>query len=284
MAFATDWYVPKQYTAAGGNPAVVTQVGSGGANGYYKGVADSPFIAGYNSGDVHITDPTLPIPAMQPYLIVRTYESTNRLNDTPGLKVTATSPTVGGDVAAPVNINTGITTTPSNNIDSVDNSATQPPYAGSIGSAGSTTGTKVIMSFSTTGANPVWMLPTQVGIVATDGPTTARDQKLRITAYGPDGTTLIGTTGWYTYQLPLGKQYHQGYPLNDGFFGVVDAGGIGKVVLETGASSAGIEWDHIQYGSGAVTPEPVSMALLGTGIAVFTGYRRRRRKKAGQEA
>lgn len=72
-----------------------------------------------------------------------------------------------------------------------------------------------------------------------------------------------------------------GQTAEDRFFGVVDAGGISRIVIEM-ANSTDWEIDHLQYGAASSpkpVPEPTTLGLLSTGLAGL-GWVRKRGQKA----
>lgn len=83
-------------------------------------------------------------------------------------------------------------------------------------------------------------LPNYVGIVWTDG-----GGQITILAFGPGGTPLGSATG-----VAHADGSVSGTTVDDRFYGVVDAGGISRIVLSAGAAQ---EADHLQYGFAAVS-------------------------------
>jgi len=108
-------------------------------------------------------------------------------------------------------------------------------------------------------------LPTHVGIVWTDG-----QDPVVFQAFDGIGNPLGAVGPAY-----IADGSYFGGTAEDHFFGISDAGGIGKITITSG-QSAGIEVDHLQYGGPNPIPAPGAMLLgsLGTALA---GYLRRRR-------
>jgi len=91
-------------------------------------------------------------------------------------------------------------------------------------------------------AGVLGQLPTHAGIVWTDGGTPAA-----IEAFGPDGASLGRATG-----IAHSDGSVSGTTAEDRFYGVVNAGGISRIVLDSGGYQ---EADHLQYGF-TLTPGP----------------------------
>jgi hypothetical protein len=121
-------------------------------------------------------------------------------------------------------------------------------------------------------------LPTQVGIVWTDGAGTTLFE-----AFGPGGVSL-GVIG----PVAIADGSFTGGTAEDRFFGVTNAAGVSSIrILNT---SGGIEVDHLQFGIAAAPPPPpapvaaeipvlgpfglLAMALLLGGAAVVRLRRR----------
>lgn len=92
-------------------------------------------------------------------------------------------------------------------------------------------------------------LPTQVGIVWTDGAGTTTFE-----AFGPGGASL-GTIGPVT----IADGSISGTTAEDSFFGVINGAGISAIRISN--TSGGIEVDHLQYGIFGATPAPVAVAV-----------------------
>ena len=74
----------------------------------------------------------------------------------------------------------------------------------------------------------------------------------------------------------VGDSSNNGETAEDTFFGIEDAGGIGRIFIRSVAISGGIEVDHLQYGGGvSAIPLPPAVWLFGTAIAGLIGFRRR---------
>ena len=93
-------------------------------------------------------------------------------------------------------------------------------------------------------ANVLGHLPTQVGIVWTDGSGTTTFE-----AFGPGGVSL-GQIG----PVAIADGSISGTTAEDRFFGVINAGGISAIHISN--TSGGIEVDHLQYGVFGAAPPP----------------------------
>lgn len=120
-------------------------------------------------------------------------------------------------------------------------------------------------------------LPTQVGIVWTDGAGTTLFE-----AFGPGGVPL-GSIG----PVAIADGSISGETAEDRFFGVIDAGGISSIRISN--TAGGIEVDHLQYGVfGQAPPPPVTftqpvpgptgatLLLLVLAIGIAAAWYRRR--------
>jgi hypothetical protein len=111
-------------------------------------------------------------------------------------------------------------------------------------------------------------LPTHVGIVWTDGPTTSN---VSLEAFDALGASLGTQT-----ELNLGDGNFRSGTAEDRFFGVIDMRGISAIRIRSpgapGASGTGIEVDHLQYGMQTI-PEPTSAALLVCAAALRGAWR-----------
>lgn len=106
-------------------------------------------------------------------------------------------------------------------------------------------------------------LPTHAGLVWTDGNATGT---IRFEAFDGAGVSLGVITGNHATSGVNGQTDE------DRFYGWVNSGGIGSVLISQ-SGSGGIEVDHIQYGA---VPEPATMTLLGLGAAAVAARRRRK--------
>ena len=114
-------------------------------------------------------------------------------------------------------------------------------------------------------ATQLGQLPTHVGIVWTDGPTTSN---VTFEAFGATGASLGTRT-----ELNLGDGNFRSGTAEDRFFGVIDLAGISAIRIRSpgalGASGTGVEVDHLQYGRQTI-PEPNAFMLVALGLAVLT--------------
>ncbi len=106
-------------------------------------------------------------------------------------------------------------------------------------------------------------LPRQVGLVWTDGNTSAITY---FEAFDNNGQSLG------ILELVLGDDKHQGGTAEDRFIGAVFEGGISAIEIR--ATLGRIELDHVQYGD--IVPAPGVLALLG--LSGLIGRRSRRRR------
>ena len=108
-------------------------------------------------------------------------------------------------------------------------------------------------------------LPTQVGIVWTDGldPVTVK--------FYDGSNILMGSAS----ASGLADGNFGGGTAEDRFFGLDYSGGIGSIFISSGAG-AGIEVDHLQYGGGRLAiPSPGALLLASIGAGVIGWLRRR---------
>lgn len=170
---------------------------------------DSPFITSINAGGTYL----------------ETFESGALA--TPGVSASA------GGVIGP----SGITDSVDADDGAIDGSGTAGhSFFSGNGAAG------ITFTFD---ATALGHLPTQVGIVWTDGAGTTLFE-----AFGPGGVPL-GQIG----PVAIADGTFSGTTAEDRFFGVTSPGGISAIRISN--TSGGIEVDHLQYGVfGAVTPPP----------------------------
>lgn len=119
-------------------------------------------------------------------------------------------------------------------------------------------------------------LPTVAGIVWTDvGQTLSGPFGVGAVTFEAFDAALnsLGGTGPFT----LGDGLFAGETAEDRFFGVTYAGGIRRIVIST-TNSVDWEADHLQYGrvAATATPEPLTLALVATGLGLVGAARRRR--------
>jgi len=164
-----------------------------------------------------------------------------------------------------VTASTGSPIGPGGNIDSVDGDDGVIDGSGTGGhsffSGDGPTG--ITFNFTSVGGK----FPTAVGIVWTDG-TPGCDVILQ--AFGPGNVSLGSITG-----AALGDNSNGGTTAEDRFFGVVDAGTITAIKINT-TGGGGIEVDHLQYGQASV-PEPTAATALLVGPLLLLRRRSRRR-------
>jgi hypothetical protein len=112
-------------------------------------------------------------------------------------------------------------------------------------------------------------LPTHVGIVWTDGL-----NPVQLEAFDATNASL-GIFGPFNV---AGPAFADQDVTEDTFLGVVNAGGISRIRITSGAGG-GIEVDHLQYGADAVSrvPEPAPLALLALALISMLGIQRRGR-------
>jgi hypothetical protein len=149
-----------------------------------------------------------------------------------------------GALATPgVTASTGVVVAPSGITDSVDADDGTIDGSGTGGhsffSGDGATGITFTFDATTLGH-----LPTQVGIVWTDGAGTTTFE-----AFGPGGASL-GTIG----PVAIADGSISGTTAEDRFFGVTNPAGISAIKISN--TSGGIEVDHLQYGVFGAAPPP----------------------------
>jgi hypothetical protein len=111
-------------------------------------------------------------------------------------------------------------------------------------------------------------LPTAAALVWTDGAS-----GMTFDVFGPGNVLLVS----FTPLVNFANASWNGETAEDRFFGVTDPGGI-LAIRMTGPAQivAGLEVDHVQYGS--MVPEPATFALFSAfaGFGLFARWRRRR--------
>lgn len=116
--------------------------------------------------------------------------------------------------------------------------------------------------------NTLGALPTHAGIVWTD--LHPGYGNVTFTAFGADGSNLGSISAF------LGDGTTLGGTSEDRFFGVVDMGGVSRIMVST---TPGMTWevDHLQYGS--QVPIPETFLLFGSGIIGLLGIKKKRKDK-----
>ncbi len=183
----------------------------------YLGKNDSPFVASIDAGTTFL----------------ETFEGGALA--TPGVSASAGSVIGPGGLTDSVDADDG----------TIDGSGTN---GHSFFSGGGSTGITFTFDAGVLGA-----LPTQVGIVWTDG-----DGTTLFEAFGPSGFPL-GQIGPVAIAIPP----NSGETAEDRFFGVTNPAGISAIRISN--SSGGIEVDHLQYGIfGATPPPPIAVIPVPT--------------------
>ena len=178
----------------------------------YLSSNDSPFAASITSGNTYL----------------ETFES--GALTTPGVTIS------GGSVIAP----SGITDSVDADDGTIDGSGTGGHTLFGSGPVG------ITFTFD---AVALGHLPTQVGIVWTDGAGTTLFE-----AFGPGGVPL-GSIG----PSAIADGSISGTTAEDRFFGVTSAGGIESIRISN--TSGGIEVDHLQYGVYGLAPPPATTVI-----------------------
>jgi hypothetical protein len=162
-----------------------------------------------------------------------------------------------------VSVNTGVQTKipyPSY-VDSVDEDDGVVDGSGAAGNSwfASDGAAGLIFTFD---ATVLGSLPTYAGIVWTDGSGTTTFE-----AFDSGGISL-GTIG----PVAIADGVYTGTTAEDRFFGVSDPAGIWKIQISN--TRAGIEADHLQYGTEIPAPGAALLAGMGAGLV---GWLRRRK-------
>lgn len=205
--------------------------------------------------------------------------------NTPGVSVT-TSPGVSWGVGGGANFIDSV-----DGDDSVFNGNGNAGHSMGIGPSGPPAGSSVITFLFNAGV--LGQYPTHAGIVFTDIGLSLTTAPLGLPgdrnghgfftfeAFDPMGTSL-GSKG----PVEVGDYFKAGSTGEDLFFGVIDLGGISKIVISMDSHDA--ELDHLQYGFTRVpdddgdgegeVPEPATFLVwAGLGLAAAVGVRTRRR-------
>jgi hypothetical protein len=209
IRFVRDWLAGASMLAMASLAAGQTFIGPSA----YLSEADSPFAASIAAGTTFL----------------ETFES--GALTTPGVTASAGAPLAPGGITDSVDGDDG----------AIDGSGT----AGfSFFSGDGATG--ITFTFD---ATVLGHLPTQVGIVWTDGAGTTTFE-----AFGPGGVPL-GQIG----PVAIADGTFSGTTAEDRFFGVTNAAGISAIRISN--TSGGIEVDHLQYGIFGAAPPPTATAL-----------------------
>ncbi len=188
----------------------------------------------------------------------------------PGFSISLIDFETGFPVIAGLSASNGVVGGPDPLVDSVDGDDGFVDGSGQGGRSWYLTTNSTSFLFDATGLGA---LPTHVGIVWTDvGNETAPALPFGVgdvTFEAFDGAN--GSLGSIT--VTLGDGAISGETAEDRFFGVISAGGIGRITISMPQSS---DWeiDHLQYGTAAV-PLPAAAWLFGSALCGLLAGRRR---------
>lgn len=180
-----------------------------------------------------------------------------------------------GSLTVPgVNLSAGVVIGPGSLVDSVDGDDGAIDGFGQNGrSLLQTTALNGIQFTFSSGT--LGQLPTHVGIVWTDG-----INDIRFEAFDAANNSLGFLTGNHA------EANFTGETAEDRFYGIISAGGIGSIFVQSSVpvGGGGLEVDHLQYGFAAV-PEPSTLILASGGLlagGIFLQRRASRKRKVAK--